>query len=110
MLRRRRFVPGLAGAVMAGAATMASAQDPYGICLARLRRIIAEQLKRQAANVTAATRLREDLGFDDLSMVEFAMAVDNEFDALIEADLAADNWRTVGDAIRELDSKGACRR
>ena len=110
MFSRRRAALILASMTVLAIAPAARAQDPYGICLARLRRIIATQFKRPVDNVTGRTRLREDLGFDNLSMVEFAMAGEAEFNARIEADLASDNWRTVGDAVVELDRNGACSR
>lgn len=43
-------------------------------------------------------RLVEDLGMDSLDLVEYVMALENEFDIEID-DSSFDTLRTVGDAV-----------
>lgn len=67
----------------------------------RVRRIVAEQLGVEAPKVTATARLKEDLGVDDLDLVELVMALEEEFDITIK-DEDADKWLTVADVERAM--------
>ena len=66
--------------------------------------LIAEQLGVDADKVTPEASFIEDLGADSLDLVEFIMALEEEFDIEIP-DEDAVNLKTVQDAINYIDSK-----
>lgn len=57
-------------------------------------------------DVTAETRLREDLGFDSLDQVSAVIEVEHEFGVQISDD-DADTFRTVGDIVKFIDGRTA---
>jgi acyl carrier protein len=60
--------------------------------------IVAAHFKRAPADVTAATRLGDDLRSDSLDAVELAMDLEEAFDLDIP-EAAFSEWTTVGDLI-----------
>lgn len=73
--------------------------------MAKVREIIVEQLGVNADSVTEDASFIEDLGADSLDTVELIMAFEEEFeiDEIPEED--AEKLRTVGDAVKYLESK-----
>ena len=67
----------------------------------RIREIIAEQFGLDAESVTEETAFK-DLG-DSMDLIEFIMALEEEFDMEIE-DEEAEKLKTVGDAMEYLKS------
>jgi acyl carrier protein len=72
--------------------------------MAKVKEIIVEQLGVNADSVTEEASFIEDLGADSLDTVELVMAFEEEFDIEIP-DEDAENMRTVGDAVKYLESK-----
>ena len=54
---------------------------------------------------TPTARLIGDLGLDSLDHVEFIMKIEDEFHTEVPDDVG-DTWKTVGDVITYLKSKG----
>lgn len=67
----------------------------------RVRAIIVEQLGVDEDKVTLDARFREDLEADSLDLVEFIMAVEDEFGGEI-SDEEAQQIKTVGQAVEYL--------
>jgi acyl carrier protein len=67
----------------------------------RVRAIIVEQLGVDEDRVTLDARFREDLEADSLDLVEFIMAVEDEFGGEI-SDEEAQQIKTVGQAVEYL--------
>jgi len=65
---------------------------------ARVKKVIAEQLGENVADLKDETRLIEDLDADSLDQVEVVMAIEDEFETEIPDD-AANKMLTVGDVI-----------
>ncbi len=68
---------------------------------ARVREIIINELGLEPEKVTDDASFVEDLGADSLDTVELVMAFEEEF-GLDISDEAAEQMRTVGDAIKYL--------
>ncbi len=68
---------------------------------ARVREIIINELGLEPEKVTDDASFVEDLGADSLDTVELVMAFEEEF-GLDIPDEAAEQMRTVGDAIQYL--------
>ncbi len=64
----------------------------------RVKRLIAEQLKSELADVTDKASLMDDLGADSLDTVELVMALEEEFETEIP-DEDAENITTVKEVI-----------
>ena len=60
---------------------------------------------RPAAEIPETARLREDLGLDELDVVEFIMTIEEEFEIVLSEEEAVE-CETVGD-FRELVRKEA---
>ena len=71
--------------------------------IARLCRLAAEQAAVDASEVTLDTHLYNDLNYDSLDAVEYAMTIEEEFDVDI-TDAQAEEVKTVRDALRVLES------
>ncbi|MBN2447219.1 MAG: acyl carrier protein [Phycisphaerae bacterium] len=67
----------------------------------RVIELAAAQVETDPAQVTRDTHLFNDLGYDSLDAVEFAMQLEDAFDVTIPDD-DADKVKTVGDAIDAL--------
>ena len=72
---------------------------------AKVKEIIINELGVEAEKVTAEASFVEDLGADSLDTVELVMAFEEEF-GLDIPDEDAEQMRTVGDAIKYLESQG----
>ena len=70
----------------------------------QMQALIAEQLGVDADKVTPEASFIEDLGADSLDLVEFIMALEEEYDIEIP-DEDATNLKTVQDAINYIESK-----
>ena len=70
----------------------------------RVRDLVVEQLGVKPEDVTLEASFIDDLGADSLDTVELVMAFEEAFDIEIP-DEDAEQMRTVGDAVKYLDSK-----
>ncbi len=70
----------------------------------RIIELIAEQLDRNASEITPEMSFADDLGADSLDLVELIMAVEDEFGIEIPDD-AAENIKFVKDAIKYVQDK-----
>jgi len=72
--------------------------------LQRIQEIIAEQFDREASEVTMETSF-EDLGADSVDLVDFVMAMEEEFEIgeVQEDDL--ERLKTVGSAVEYIAEK-----
>jgi acyl carrier protein len=70
---------------------------------AKVRAIIADQLKISEDQIKPEARFIEDLGADSLDLVELIMAMEDQFETSIPDD-EAEKIRTVGDAIAYVNS------
>jgi acyl carrier protein len=104
-MRRRRLLGGLSLLVFVPSAR---AQDPSGVCMARVRRILVETFGVPASRVTWRVSLRDDLRFDDLDVADFVAMIGDVVGVRVETDVAADGWVIVGDAVRHLERFGFC--
>jgi acyl carrier protein len=68
----------------------------------RLRKIVAEQLGVEEAQVVVGASFADDLNADSLDLVELIMSLEEEFSIEI-SDEDAENIKTVGDALAYLD-------
>jgi acyl carrier protein len=72
----------------------------------KVKKIVAEQLEVDPAQVTPEANFSQDLGADSLDTVELVMALEEEFDIEIP-DEAAEGILTVQAAVDFIDSKVA---
>jgi len=72
----------------------------------KVKRIIEEKLSVNPDQITLAAKFAEDLKADSLDTVELVMALEDEF-GLDIPDEEADKIKTVGDAIKYIESKMA---
>lgn len=72
----------------------------------RVKDIIVKQLGVKPEEVTEDASFTDDLGADSLDLVEVVMALEEEFDAQVP-DEEAEKIKTVGDAIKFIESKQA---
>ncbi|MBC7226193.1 MAG: acyl carrier protein [Thermoflexales bacterium] len=72
----------------------------------RIVNIIVDLLGVEPEKVTMDARFREDLGADSLDLVELVMAFEEEFGGTI-SDEEAQKIKTVGDAVRYIESRMA---
>lgn len=68
----------------------------------RLRKIVAEQLGVEEAQVVVGASFADDLNADSLDLVELIMSLEEEFGIEI-SDEDAENIKTVGDALSYLE-------
>jgi acyl carrier protein len=71
---------------------------------AKVKDIIEKELGVEREKLTSEASFIEDLGADSLDIVELVMEFEKEFNIDIP-DEDAEKLRTVGDAIKYLDSK-----
>ncbi len=69
----------------------------------KVRDLIVDQLGIDASKVTLEASFIEDLGADSIDIVELIMALEEEFGITI-SDEDAQNIRTVGDAVKYIES------
>ena len=72
----------------------------------KVRRIIEEKLSVSPDQITLTAKFAEDLKADSLDTVELVMALEDEF-GLDIPDEEADKIKTVGDAVKYIESKMA---
>jgi acyl carrier protein len=89
---------GLAAPIVAGGDQVSSSVEEKVIS------IVAEQLGVPKEEVTLESSIIEDLKADSLDVVELVMELEDEFDITIPDD-DYEKLRTVGDAIRYIESK-----
>jgi len=70
----------------------------------RIIEMIAEQLGKDAADITAEMSFADDLGADSLDLVELIMAVEEEFGVEVP-DEEAEKIKLVQDAINFVKSR-----
>jgi len=69
----------------------------------KVAEILAEQLDAEKEDITADTRIAEDLNADSLDVVELLMAIEDEFEITIP-DEEIENLKTVGDVADYIQS------
>ncbi|MBR4254438.1 MAG: acyl carrier protein [Lentisphaeria bacterium] len=74
----------------------------------KVKELVVKQLAVQEDQVTEDARFVEDLNADSLDIVEMIMALEEEFGSEIP-DEEAENLKTVGDAIKYIESKAAAK-
>ena len=72
---------------------------------ARVKKIVAEQLGVNEADIKNESAFVEDLGADSLDTVELVMALEDEFGTEIP-DEEAEKIRTVADAVKYIAEHG----
>jgi acyl carrier protein len=72
----------------------------------KVKRIIEEKLSVNPDQITLSAKFAEDLKADSLDTVELVMALEDEF-GLDIPDEEADKIKTVGDAVKYIESKTA---
>jgi acyl carrier protein len=71
----------------------------------KVRDVIVRELSVPESKVTENASFDGDLSADSLDVVELVMALEDEFDVEIPEE-DAEKIRTVGDAVRYLETKG----
>ena len=66
--------------------------------LEKIKPMISEKFGLDEAQITADTRIIEDLGADSLDLVDMLTIIEDDFNIVIP-DEAAMNMRTVGDVV-----------
>jgi acyl carrier protein len=69
--------------------------------LARVKKIVVENLDVEADKVVEGASFIDDLGADSLDLVELVMAFEEEFDIEIPDDVQ-ESIRSVGDAVSHI--------
>ncbi|MGI6593630.1 MAG: acyl carrier protein [Christensenellales bacterium] len=70
--------------------------------LDKLKAILKDQLDIDTSNITAATRLVEDLKADSIDLMQMVMTVEIDFDVIFEDD-DIKKLKTVGDVMKFLE-------
>ena len=70
----------------------------------KVKELVVKQLAVAEDQVTDEARFVEDLNADSLDLVELIMALEEEFSSEIP-DEEAEQLKTVGDAIKEIEAK-----
>ena len=71
----------------------------------KVRDMLAEQLSIEPAKITAESEFVADLNADSLDLMEFMLALEDEFGITIpEDDDAMKSIKTVGDAVKLIES------
>ena len=73
--------------------------------LERVAEIIREQLNQDNAEITEATRFKEDLEVDSLDLFELVMAFEEEYGVNIPSE-ELEHLLTVGDVITYMQEHG----
>jgi len=81
----------------------ADTPDSTNDTFAKVQLIIVEQLGVDLTEVTLDASITDHLGADSLDQVELVMAFETEFNIDIP-DEEAEKIKTVGDAVRKIDS------
>ena len=73
--------------------------------LEKMKEMVADQLNVDAAEITAETSFKDDLGADSLDLFELVMALEEEYNVEIPSE-DLEKLTTVGAVIDYLKSKG----
>ena len=73
--------------------------------LEKMKEMVADQLNVDAAEITAETSFKDDLGADSLDLFELVMALEDEYSVEIPAE-DFEKLTTVGAVMDYLKSKG----
>ncbi len=73
--------------------------------LEKMKEMVADQLNVDAAEITAETSFKDDLGADSLDLFELVMALEEEYNVEIPAE-DLEKLTTVGAVMDYLKSKG----
>ena len=70
--------------------------------LEKVKEIIADQLAKDVNDIDVNMTFKDDLGADSLDLVEFVIAMEEEFGIEIP-DEDTDKIKTVGDAVKYIE-------
>ena len=73
--------------------------------LEKMKEMVADQLNVDAAQITAETSFKDDLGADSLDLFELVMALEEEYNVEIPSE-DLEKLTTVGAVMDYLKSKG----
>ena len=73
--------------------------------LEKMKELVADQLNVDAAEITAETSFKDDLGADSLDLFELVMALEEEYNVEIPSE-DLEKLTTVGAVMDYLKSKG----
>ena len=73
--------------------------------LEKMKEMVADQLNVDAAEITAETSFKDDLGADSLDLFELIMALEEEYNVEIPSE-DLEKLTTVGAVMDYLKSKG----
>lgn len=73
--------------------------------LEKMKEMVADQLNVDAAEITAETSFKDDLGADSLDLFELVMALEEEYNVDIPSE-DLEKLTTVGAVMDYLKSKG----
>ena len=73
--------------------------------LEKMKEMVADQLNVDAAEITAETSFKDDLGADSLDLFELVMALEEEYNVEIPSE-DLEKLTTVGAVMEYLKSKG----
>ena len=73
--------------------------------LDKMKEMVADQLNVDAAEITAETSFKDDLGADSLDLFELVMALEEEYNVEIPSE-DLEKLTTVGAVMDYLKSKG----
>lgn len=73
--------------------------------LEKMKEMVADQLNVDAAEITAETSFKDDLGADSLDLFELVMALEEEYNVEIPSE-DLEKLTTVGSVMDYLKSKG----
>lgn len=74
-----------------------------GVVEETVKRIVVEQLSKEADEVTMEANIMQDLGADSLDIVELLMRLEEEFN--VDIDDEANSIETVADAVNYISAK-----
>ena len=73
--------------------------------LEKMKEIIAEQLGVSVGELSLDTSFKDDLDADSLDLLELVMALEDEYDIEIPAEVSS-NMKTIGDVVEYLKEQG----
>ena len=74
--------------------------------LEKMKEMVADQLNVDAAEITAETSFKDDLGADSLDIFQIIMGIEDTFDIQIPED-AAEHITTVAEAVEQIQAAKA---
>ena len=80
--------------------------EEEGFVTSKVRALIAEHLGIDVESVTADTHFTDDLGYDQLDVLELIIMIENQF-VDVEISEEAEQIEFVGDLIRQIERVGA---